>query len=147
MSAQVLETLDPSRMSFTPMAMPVGRSINKSVHIDHVVAKTPSGIAVGHAVHVEHKMRPNHDCQPKHDCDPCKSSGYGSEYGSWWIYILVIVIVAVLIWIFLVLAKPDFVLKRDENGDLTNEVCHGKAFGWALLFAIIIGVIVWAIWG
>ena len=161
MSVAVLESLSPDAIGRT-MGSPSAYTPT-AVHVDHVV---------GPAVHVEKSPKPmKGDCHskkgdcynkkpyPPTDCKQSHPTGCGcdaySSSSSWWWYVVWFIVIAVLVYIFLVLAKPDFILKdeKHDHGDhnhksgkshksyKSDEVDQAKAIWWSIGIAIVICII------
>lgn len=82
--------------------------------------------------------------------DPCapKKHVYSNGCGNWVGYLFWFVIIAIIVWFLLFSLKPDFVQKKDENGNPTGEVDHGRVLLSAIIIALIICFIIWIFqWG
>jgi large-conductance mechanosensitive channel len=68
-----------------------------------------------------------------------------AHYGGNFVTALVwFVIIAVIVWLLIAAIKPEWAVKKDNNGDPTDEVNHGRAMFAALLVALVVVVVVWA---
>src|SRR6056297_2983010 len=58
--------------------------------------------------------------------DPCAVVKTDKGCGNWLSYLFWFVIIAIIVWFLLFSLKPDFVQKKDEEGNTTGEVDQGR---------------------
>ena len=68
------------------------------------------------------------------------------EKSSWVTLVIWFVIIAVIIWFILFSLRPNFILKKDESGEPTDEIDGGKVLLWSVVISLIVVVIIWFIW-
>lgn len=70
-----------------------------------------------------------------------------SGMSTWAQWLLWFIVIAIIVWFILYVLKPSWVMKCDVNGKPTNEVDPVKTFFAALIIALLILLLIYAIRG
>ncbi len=69
---------------------------------------------------------------------------YGYNKGT--LALIWFIIIVVIVFFCLFVAKPDWIMRRDAQGNITNEVDAGKAFLWSILISFCIIIVLYVLW-
>lgn len=72
-------------------------------------------------------------------------AAYSISDQNWGLYLVWFIVATLIIWIILYLLRPAFLQTRNPDGSYTGNVDNGKAFGAAVVLALIIVLIIWLV--
>ena len=72
-------------------------------------------------------------------------AAYSMQEHNWGLYVVWFIVAVLIIWIILYLLRPAFLQTRNPDGTYTGNVDNAKAFGAAVVLALIIVLIVWLV--
>lgn len=72
---------------------------------------------------------------------------YGQKYGKGSVFLFWFVAITLAVWLLLQFFKPEYVQRKDRNGNPTGEVDVGTVVIISLIVAVIVCLFVCLFWG